>query len=466
VTSTKEGWNDIYDLKTLYELRKTLPLKTRKVVARLFFAMGKPGLVDASGCLWPIAMANDVALPTQEGIVTGQLSAFRADGALSSKYEDQGFTLRLEAVSGWVPSLVEWKNSVLPSPVPNLASQSELSSLPHTRFFTTPTSARQKHLQAREEALERTRNFFKNRGFLLAETPTLVPSGGVESYLNSFFTEYKDHRGKKWRLSLPTSPEFALKKLVAEGFSKVFQISRAYRNVGELSKWHEPEFLMLEWYRTGSTLEQMMADTRSLVNVLVDILPTQWNVPEQWPNFRVNSLFQELLGLDLEKFQIPEKFRDAAAKKSISIVETDDWDSVFCKLFMEYVEPFLQEQGACFVTHYPIQMAALAEPDENPFFAKRFEAYLRGVEICNGYQELTDSLELTNRFNKVTHLRGEFAARDEVFENTMRFGFPPCAGNALGIDRVIALLLGLENVSSLFPIPFLSQFPAGSVAPE
>lgn len=100
----------------------------------------------------------------------------------------------------------------------------------------------------------------------------MVPSGGVEVYLNTFNTDYEDHCGKKWTLQLPTSPEFALKKIMSEGTNKVFQLSRAYRNIGEVSKQHEPEFVMLEWYRANATLSNMIEDTQNLVLSLSDFL--------------------------------------------------------------------------------------------------------------------------------------------------------------------------------------------------
>jgi lysyl-tRNA synthetase class 2 len=132
---------------------------------------------------------------------------------------------------------------------------------------------------------------------------------------------------------------------------------------------------------------------------------------------------------------------------------------------MEKIEPFLLEQKACFVTHYPIQMGALAAQEPSKPFVERVEAYLNGIEICNGYLELNDAIVLNKRF-KTTLLKRATLNRDLLFENAMNFGMPACAGNALGIDRVIAILLGLNNISPLFPIPFLSQFSKGTVAFE
>ena len=296
----------------------------------------------------------------------------------------------------------------------------------------------------------------------------------MEVYLNPFETNYIDHRGKSWQLQLPTSPEFALKKIMTEGTDKIFQLSRAYRNGGEVSKNHEPEFIMLEWYRAHATLRDIIEDTQNLVGTLAEYLGTHLDIPKQWPVYRVDKLFKDILSLDLEQLQNRDQFYEKVKKLSHSIVESDDWDSLFYKLFMEKIEPFLQQQKVCFVTHYPIQMGALAAQEKvnisdnetiSKPFVERMEAFINGIEICNGYLELTDAKELNERFQKTKNLRSELKS-DAHFENVMQFGLPVCSGNALGIDRVIAILLGLNEISSLYPIPFLSQFPKENVAWE
>jgi lysyl-tRNA synthetase class 2 len=294
-------------------------------------------------------------------------------------------------------------------------------------------------------------------------TPTLTPSGGCETYLNSFKTTYTTHQGNTIALELPTSPEFALKKILVEGASQVFHISRAFRNCGELSTWHEPEFTMLEWYHVGSSLNQILRETQDFVLCLADFLGSHLELPSCWPFFKVQNLFLDILNLNLDELQSTTDFLSASRHLSPSLRETDSWDDIFCKLFMEKIEPFLKLQKACFVTHYPAQMAALAAPlfDANGVptnYVQRGEAYLYGVEICNAYLELTQSQIFKERIEKTHRLRPNMA-RDLLFENAMAFGLPPSAGNALGLDRVVALLLGKEQIASLYPLPFLSQFP-------
>ncbi len=470
------GTNSHYALREHHELRKTVPLAPRRACARVFEIEDTPGLVDGSGALWPVVLSPGVELVPGE-VVVARLSSFRPDGSGVSKYDDSGFVCSVEAVEERVPRLSPWPVHGVPPPGPGVTAEIlaaiadrarvlGLNRLPETRFLASHAARRASRVRARNQALVRARNFFERRGFLACETPSLVPSGGVETYLSVFRTEYVDHRGHVVPLQLPTSPEFALKKLLCEGHPRVFQIARAFRNGGELSRWHEPEFLMLEWYRSAESMAAVMDDTRALVEALRDALGGARPLPDSWPVFRVDALVREHAGLDLSALQEPAAFRAAARASCASVNERDDWNDVFCKIFMEKVEPVLAKAQACFVTGYPEQMAALArrEPGGAPF-AERFEAYLFGVEICNGYQELTDSRELMSRFAATAAARPD-VSRDPVFESAMAHGLPPCTGNALGLDRVVALLLGLDGISALYSTPFLSQFPAGAVAED
>lgn len=438
----------MYDLKNIFELRHIKSLSRRVSTGRVFYQDNQMGLCDAGARLFPVVLGVDPRFRADDRIdrrddilKPGDVIVFEC------LFEDGVFFI--QKILNHVPCLQDWKNSVIPNPI-----------LSHKE-----TKKRFDLIQKRNQALLRTRQFFENRGFVHMETPTLVPSGGMETYLHPFQTTYQDHRGQAWHLEMPTSPEFALKKILTEGVTKIFQLSRAYRNCGELSKHHEPEFIMLEWYRTHASLGDMLGDTRKLVIALAEFLGSDLDIPLSWPTFRVDQLFSDLMGLKLDQLQDPAVFYKKAKPHSVSLVETDDWDSIFCKLFMEKVEPYLKSQKACFVTHYPIQMGALAAQEKGKPYVERAEAFLYGVEICNAYLELVDAKNFQQRLEK-TKSQVSNLAQDPLFENAMAFGLPPCAGNALGIDRVIALLLGQKSISSLYPIPFLSQFLKNTVAEE
>jgi elongation factor P--(R)-beta-lysine ligase len=482
--------SSLHSLREHFELRKTRSLGKRKVCARLFRWEEAWGLADDSGALWPVQCVPDdtgsnCPLVQEGDVVVGSLNFSREDGAGVSKYEDLGFLARferdtdsLETCSSLTSSEGTWPLSGVPSPLdlPNAQWKRVQERLlrPHssrcTLFLENALVERNKNISLRNQALARAQSYFENRGFLRCETPSLVPSGGVESYLHIFSTSYEDHRGKMHPLNLPTSPEFALKKLLVEGHQKVFQIARAFRNRGELSQWHEPEFFMLEWYRTGATMLDIQHDVQGLVRTLhaaLGSLKQEENiVQKQWPIFTCEELFRLCVGIELTQVQDPEMFYGLAKKVSISVREGDDWDAIFCKIFLDKIEPFLATHPACFVQGYPTQMGALAQKAENPLFVQRFEAYLFGIEICNGYQELTDAHELKSRFAATQQQRVDLVSRDSVFEQAMDYGLPPCAGVALGLDRVTALLTGRSRIQELMAVPFASQFARGEVALE
>lgn len=431
----------IFSLQEIYELQNSSRLSERMCLGRLFYQDEQFGIEDYSGRFWPIVFE------TNHSVKSGDVIQFHG------RFIDN--ICHIQMILSTVHTLIE--------PVEDLKKLSSarvvmgFKSTNENENFkcTTVHSDKIERLNKRNLAIERTKQFFENRGFFYAETPILVPSGGMETYLHTFQTTYRDYHGREWTFELPTSPEFALKKLLAQGFPKIFQISHAFRNNGELSPLHEPEFLMLEWYRAGSTLADVMDDTRKLVLELAHTLNSKKNIPKRWPTFQVRDLFIEKLQLNLDELQNTKDFYENAQHLSSSLRSTDSWDDIFCKLFMEKIEPFLKQHVACFVTGYPAQMSALATNDtNNPLFVQRTEAYLFGIEICNGYQELVDAQEFQQRLNKIQKQKSGQIQRDIAFENAMKLGLPPCAGNAVGIDRIIALLLDLKEIQPLFPLPF------------
>ena len=479
-----------YSVRTQFELRKAGLTSARFSVARAFLLDGHWGLFDDSGAIWPVSIGCDRALVHLQ-LYELQLSFTRSDGLEATKYQDGGFVCKVTSILASVANFAPWPatsaGTILagsgceaPGPLVNhdliLSVREECQRVkePHCNFVPTTVSVKKKHLRALADASRRIRDFFENRGFLNCDVPYLVPSGGMETYLSPFETVYEDHRGKQHPLQLPTSPEFALKKLIAAGHSKIFHLGKSYRNKGEVSKWHEPEFLLLEWYRVGEALEKIMEDTRLLVESMAKCLGSALDLPQRWTCFRVADLFQEMLSLDLLTLQNKDEFLEQALRHSGSLRATDTWNDIFCKLFMEKIEPRLSMEKACFVTDYPVQMGALATQIPGQPFVQRFEAFLNGVEVCNGYFELTDSAELQRRFEATHKLKDSQAVpcaqpllrRDAHFEEVMQYGLPPCAGNALGVERVTALLLGEQNIQVLKSIPFLTQFPGGKVAFE
>lgn len=459
-----------YSLKEHFELRNTRSLRPRRGLGRFFLHAGEAGFSDASGVVWPVRLAGDC---NAQKLQKGSIYSFSIGGLLDvhtpvSKYRDNEIFLQvtdLQLQSG--EEGATWELYGIPDPLGLPVELDKVDKPFGTFFFLSETSKRVDVLHQRQLGVECARSFFKASGYLELDPPQLVLSGGVERYLNTFKTQYVDHRAQFWQLELPTSPEFSLKKILAEGVQRIFALTHAFRNQGELSRHHDPEFMMLEWYRIGGTLEDLIFETEKLIVDVAGVLHGVVELPQRpWPVFTVRELFLSILQIDLEKMSDELFFRECATRKCNSIVSTDTWDDVFCKLFMEFIEPFLAQKKACFVAYYPQQMGALAAKSTSAHgVVDRFEAYIEGIEICNGYRELIEYEEYLKRVMQIDNERADLS-RDPMFEAVMRSGLYPCVGNALGLDRLIAVLRGERDLQAILPWPFASRFPASTVALE
>lgn len=455
-----------YSLKELFELRKSVSLRPRHGFVRLFLFKEKLGAMDSTGAVWPIELSPDSSFDSLKmGVVYRVALIAKPFREAGSNMSPRLQFSELSQVSGsqdapWSVPRVANPQVFLPTHEPALSTE-------ESHFFSTLTSERSKQISQRSLAISCARQFLNRRGYIELDPPQLVISGGVERYLKVFKTSYQDHRGQVWDMELPTSPEFSLKKIATEGVGKIFALTHAFRNEGELSKQHDPEFLMLEWYRLSQDFQSLINETQELVNAIAASIDGAPGLPKgSWPQFTVDELFLKFLNIDLRTFDDVEKFRDAAAKVCLSIVQSDSWDDVFCKLFMEFIEPELAKYPAAIVSHYPSQMGALAQLTEGSrHTVDRFEAYLFGVEICNGYRELTDFHEYRNRVAFVQQERSD-VRRDPQFESCLEVGLYPCVGNALGLDRVIALLMRQNHLQDILPWPFESRFPEATIALE
>jgi lysyl-tRNA synthetase class 2 len=460
----------VFSLKEHFELRKTCSLGSRLGFGRYFEQYGQPGFSDASGAIWPVKIDDQLSgLKLQFGsIYRFFVKGERFNGRQVSKYRD-GDTLLvisdLQLVSG--EENVPWSLSRIADPRQKPICPIVDGTSSGTLFLMTATSSRVQKLRQRATAMNGARLFFSRRDYLELDPPVLVPSGALERYLKTFRTQYVDHRGNQWPMEMPTSPELALKKIIAEGAPRLFALTHAFRNEGELSKHHDPEFSLIEWYRLGEDFESLIIETQSLILSIASAIQSVLPLPsDRWPVFSVPELFASILSMDLLALSDVAAFRAAASTVCRSVVDTDSWDDVFCKLFMEFIEPFLAQNKACFVTHYPEQMGALASKSRQfKGCVDRFEAYIYGVEICNGYRELIDVSVYLQRMSKLTAERTDVFV-DQQFESAMNVGLFPCLGNALGLDRLIALLLGEKHLQSILPWPFESRFPQQTIALE
>ena len=333
-------------------------------------------------------------------------------------------------------------------------------------------AARRPWLEKRGRVLRAVREFFHQRDFVEVETPCLQVSPGLEPHLHAFATRWRDPWGEGDRpLYLHTSPEFAMKKLLAGGMERIFQIARVFRN-GERSATHSPEFTMLEWYGAGATLATLMAQTGDLVRACAQAADApllrrgdQTCDPfAPWQSLSVAEAFGHYCGIDLLATApdpwTPDTGRLAKAARGIglSVSESDRWDDIFFKILLDRIEPHLGMGRPTLLHSYPVSMAALARPsDADPRVAERFEAYACGVELCNGFDELTDAAEQRRRFQADMDLKqalyGERYPIDEDVLAALGHGLPACAGNALGLDRLVMLICGASAIDQILWLP-------------
>lgn len=340
-------------------------------------------------------------------------------------------------------------------------------------------AARRPNLEIRMAILAAVRRLFKDGGFYEVETPALQVCPGLEPHLTAFSTELAEPFGGERRaFYLHTSPEFAMKKLLVAGVPRLFQLARVFRN-GERSATHHPEFTMLEWYRVGAGIRDLMADCKALLHACVEALPQdkkvfRWNghvcdPHAPWRRITVAGAFEEYCGIDLIATApdplAPDKELLAAQARRVGIApgreenwEKDRWEDIFFRIFLDRIEPNLGIGGPTILYDYPLSMAATARPSPaDPRLAERFELYICGLELANGFAELSDAREQRRRFERDVALKREIDGAaypvDEDFIAALEYGMPESAGIALGFDRLVMLATGAAAIEDVLWAP-------------
>jgi lysyl-tRNA synthetase class 2 len=309
-------------------------------------------------------------------------------------------------------------------------------------------------LKLRAELLARVREFFTNRGFLEVETPILSHDVVVDRHLDPFSTVLTPdprHPRRGERLFLQTSPEFGMKRLMAAGAEAIYQITRAFRNGGERGRLHNPEFTIVEWYRRGDDMQQGVKLLSDLAEALLDRGPAEL--------LSYSNAFEQHVGVNPHAASIEE----LAATAEINRITVpggleQDRDGLLNVLLVELVEPHLGRLQPTILLDYPASQAALARVRQDRFpVAERFELYVDGIELANGYHELLDPSVLRER-NSTANAQRAAAGKPTLPETSrllaaMAAGLPACTGVALGFDRVVMLAAGAKSIDEVIAFP-------------
>ncbi len=323
-----------------------------------------------------------------------------------------------------------------------------------------PNSSQWAAAKARQRMYAGLRAFLSAEGYLEVETPALVPAPGMEPHIDAFEVPFVPQTdvGVKRTLYLHTSPEYAMKRLLAAQAPAIFQICKVFRN-GEVSRTHNPEFTMLELYRPQADYNEVMGDLERALSAAEQAVVGGPALFSRRPFERVTVRDAVLRETQIDIVACPElgSLREAVARLGVRALPTDTYDDLYFRLFLEHVEPKLGRERPTFLTEYPASMASLARlKPTDPRVAERFELYARGLELANGFSELTDAEEQRRRLLEEQQLRGRLGRPayplDEKFLEAVG-QMPPSSGVAVGLDRVLMLLMGAAQIEDVLLFP-------------
>lgn len=306
-----------------------------------------------------------------------------------------------------------------------------------------------KALHLRAQLLAKIREFFAKHDVLEVETSLLSHSSITDPNLHSFMTQYHISSDKRPEtLYLQSSPEFAMKRLLALGCGSIYQICKAFRN-NEYGHQHNPEFTILEWYRVGFDHHELMDEMDEFLHFILNSAPAE--------KLSYHQVFEKHLQVDPHTSSTEELQKCALQKglNNISKLDRDGWLNI---LLTHFIEPYLGHNKPTFIYDFPASQAALAKiSKKSSAVAERFEVYINGIEIANGFHELTDAREQRQRFVTDLQKRRELNLPeipvDENFLTALDNNFPDCAGIAVGVDRLLMLLMGTKSIKDVISFP-------------
>ncbi len=316
-------------------------------------------------------------------------------------------------------------------------------------------------IKLRSHIVKLVRQFFDERGFLEMHTPRLVGFPDLEPHIEPFWTAVQEQNGQAHEAGLITSPEFAMKRLLAAGFDKIYDLGPCFRNGEPWDGTHDPEFLLLEWYRKNVSFKDLLDETEELVKYVLRALnDARFNQP--FRRLTVSQAMKQYANVELEALvEDREALARVCRERGYTVNEDDTWDDLFFKIFLSEVEPKLSDEPT-FLTHYPASMAALARRDPaDPRFALRTELYIDGLELANGFAELADPVEQRARLEAQQVTRKKAGQRSWPIDGKFLADLPrmgEAVGIAFGIDRLVMLAAHAKSINDVLPFPARERF--------
>ena len=314
--------------------------------------------------------------------------------------------------------------------------------------------------KARSVLYSNIRSFFSERGYLEVFTPTLSPSLIPEPTIKTFSTLFSNEFVGEKEFYLIPSPEIFMKEMLASGSGSIFQISSCFRNAEQLGDVHNPEFSMLEYYTVGYNEKDSIALTEEMIRKTAVSSPS-W-LKEKPLIITMEEAMMKYAGVDLEKAQDYRRLRSEAERLNLHVPDKEGWEDTFNRIFLTYVEPSLPKDREVYLTDYPKQIECLAKDYPDRPYKKRWEMYIKGIEIANCYDEERDKTKIRAYYEKEQKRLEEErkGSRDTISKADMDFALldmPQCSGGAIGLDRLLLVEYGGDEIAPLLSFPMASM---------
>ena len=324
-------------------------------------------------------------------------------------------------------------------------------------------SKNKQHIIMRSHIVRLIREFFWDQNFLEVETPHILKTAGQEPNIQAMHITIHNEHHEPFYGYLHTYPEYAMKKLLAAGFgNNIFSICKSFRDHESFGGTHNPEFTMIEWYRLDHDFFALMDDMERMFQYIAQGLKIKnFDVPSSleklWKRTHMRDLWREYVGIELDNYLDVSSMYELCVEKGFRPNKEESYEELFYRIFLDAIEPNLGVDEPQIIYYYPALMASLSKRStKEPGYAERFESYIDGVEIANGFTELTDAQEQLERLKEDKNERARLGLDDYEIDKDFVEAvehLPACTGNSMGLDRIVQAFAGCKNINDVLALP-------------